>query len=94
MQRVPLYPHPQDALVVFGLDAPLKGEPSKDKETLVVQTIGNMSVDLIVEMFRQIPTMKCVKDEVGIPLERVTPCCRLRAKAAARTAAIGCREEQ
>jgi 4-hydroxy-tetrahydrodipicolinate synthase len=39
---------------------------------LVVQTIGNMSVDLIVEMFRQIPTMKCVKDEVGIPLERVT----------------------
>jgi 4-hydroxy-tetrahydrodipicolinate synthase len=39
---------------------------------LVVQSIGNMSVDLIVEMFRQIPTMKCVKDEVGIPLERVT----------------------
>jgi 4-hydroxy-tetrahydrodipicolinate synthase len=39
---------------------------------LVVQTIGNMSVDLIVEMFRQIPTMKCVKDEVGIQLERVT----------------------
>jgi len=38
---------------------------------LVVQTIGDMSVDLIVEMFQQIPTMKCVKDEVGIPLVRV-----------------------
>jgi dihydrodipicolinate synthase/N-acetylneuraminate lyase len=38
---------------------------------LVVQTIGDMSVDLIVTMFQQIPTMKCVKDEVGIPLVRV-----------------------
>jgi 4-hydroxy-tetrahydrodipicolinate synthase len=39
---------------------------------LVVQTKGDMSVDLIVEMFRQIPTMKCVKDEAGDPLVRVT----------------------
>jgi 4-hydroxy-tetrahydrodipicolinate synthase len=39
---------------------------------LVVQTKGDMSVDLIVEMFRQIPTMKCVKDEAGDPLARVT----------------------
>jgi dihydrodipicolinate synthase/N-acetylneuraminate lyase len=39
---------------------------------LVVQTIGDMSVDLIVAMFQQIPTMKCAKDEVGNPLARVT----------------------
>ena len=39
---------------------------------LVVQSQGNMSVDLIVEMFEQIPTMKCVKDEAGNPLARVS----------------------
>ncbi len=38
---------------------------------LIVQSQGEMSVDLIVEMFRQIPTMKCVKDEAGDPLQRV-----------------------
>jgi dihydrodipicolinate synthase/N-acetylneuraminate lyase len=39
---------------------------------LVVQSQGDMSVDLIVEMFAQIPTMKCVKDEAGNPLARIT----------------------
>src|ERR1035437_3677329 len=39
---------------------------------LIVQTQGETSVDLIVEMFRQVPTMKCVKDEAGNPLARVT----------------------
>jgi 4-hydroxy-tetrahydrodipicolinate synthase len=39
---------------------------------LFVQTIGDMSVDLIVEMFRAIPTMRVVKDEAGDPLARVT----------------------
>ncbi len=39
---------------------------------LIVQSQGDMSVDLIVEMFRQVPTMKCVKDEAGNPLARVT----------------------
>jgi dihydrodipicolinate synthase/N-acetylneuraminate lyase len=39
---------------------------------LIVQSRGDMSVDVIVEMFRQIPTMKCVKDEAGDPLARVT----------------------
>jgi dihydrodipicolinate synthase/N-acetylneuraminate lyase len=39
---------------------------------LMVQSQGDMSVDLIVEMFNQIPTMKCVKDEAGNPLARVT----------------------
>jgi len=38
---------------------------------LIVQSQGDMSVDLIVEMSRQIPTMKCVKDEAGNPLARV-----------------------
>jgi dihydrodipicolinate synthase/N-acetylneuraminate lyase len=39
---------------------------------LIVQSQGDMSVDLIVEMAKQIPTMKCVKDEAGNPLARVT----------------------
>jgi dihydrodipicolinate synthase/N-acetylneuraminate lyase len=39
---------------------------------LIVQSQGDMSVDLIVEMARQIPAMKCVKDEAGNPLARVT----------------------
>jgi dihydrodipicolinate synthase/N-acetylneuraminate lyase len=39
---------------------------------LMVQSQGAMSVDLIVEMAKQIPTMKCVKDEAGDPLARVT----------------------
>jgi dihydrodipicolinate synthase/N-acetylneuraminate lyase len=39
---------------------------------LIVQSQGDMSVDLIVEMFGQIPTMKCVKDEAGNPLARIT----------------------
>ena len=44
---------------------------------LFVQTIGAMSVDSIVEMFRAIPTMRVVKDEAGDPLARVT---EIRAK--------------
>src|ERR1700722_273495 len=39
---------------------------------LIVQSSGDMSVELIVEMFRQIPTMKCVKDEAGNPLARIS----------------------
>jgi dihydrodipicolinate synthase/N-acetylneuraminate lyase len=39
---------------------------------LMVQSQGAMSVDLIVEMAKQIPAMKCVKDEAGNPLARVT----------------------
>jgi 4-hydroxy-tetrahydrodipicolinate synthase len=39
---------------------------------LFVQTIGDMSVELIVEMFRTIPTMRVVKDEAGDPLARIT----------------------
>jgi dihydrodipicolinate synthase/N-acetylneuraminate lyase len=39
---------------------------------LFVQTIGNMSVDSVVEMFRSIPTMRVVKDEAGDPRARIT----------------------
>ena len=39
---------------------------------LFVQTIGDMSVDSVVEMYKSIPTMKVVKDEAGDPLTRVT----------------------
>jgi len=38
---------------------------------LFVQSQGDMSVDLIVRMFKEIPTMKVVKDEAGIPIQRV-----------------------
>jgi 4-hydroxy-tetrahydrodipicolinate synthase len=44
---------------------------------LFVQTIGDMSVDSVVAMYKSIPTMKVVKDEAGDPLARVT---ELRAK--------------
>jgi 4-hydroxy-tetrahydrodipicolinate synthase len=38
---------------------------------LFAQAVGSMSVDLLVEMFRTIPTMRYVKDEAGVPLERI-----------------------
>lgn len=39
---------------------------------LFAQSTGTMSVDLLVEMFKTIPTMRYVKDEAGNPLERVS----------------------
>ncbi len=39
---------------------------------LFVQSTGDMSVDLVVQMFREIPTMRVVKDEAGNPLQRVS----------------------
>jgi len=39
---------------------------------LIVQSQGDMSVDLIVEIWKQVPTLRCVKDEAGNPLLRVT----------------------
>ena len=38
---------------------------------LFVQSTGDMSVDLVVRMFREIPTMRVIKDEAGNPLQRV-----------------------
>jgi dihydrodipicolinate synthase/N-acetylneuraminate lyase len=39
---------------------------------LFLQTGGDFSVDLVVEMFNAIPTFRYVKDEAGDPLERVS----------------------
>lgn len=39
---------------------------------LFVQSTGDFSVDLVVQMFREIPTMRVIKDEAGNPLQRVT----------------------
>jgi 4-hydroxy-tetrahydrodipicolinate synthase len=39
---------------------------------LVIQTTGDESVDVVVQMFKEIPTVKVVKDEAGDPLARVT----------------------
>jgi len=38
---------------------------------LFVQSTGDMSVDLVVRMFQEIPTMRVIKDEAGIPIQRV-----------------------
>jgi 4-hydroxy-tetrahydrodipicolinate synthase len=39
---------------------------------LVVQTQGDESVELVLDMFKAIPTVRVVKDEAGDPLQRVT----------------------
>lgn len=40
---------------------------------LFVQAVGNMSVELILEMYKAIPTLRYVKDEAGQPLMRIGP---------------------
>ncbi len=39
---------------------------------LFVQSTGDMSVDLVVRMFKEIPTMRVIKDEAGNPIQRVS----------------------
>jgi 4-hydroxy-tetrahydrodipicolinate synthase len=39
---------------------------------LFVQSIGDMSVDLILDMARRIPTLRYVKDEAGVTLARLS----------------------
>ncbi len=39
---------------------------------LIVQTIGPMSVDLVLRMAKQIPTLRYAKDEAGTTLPRLT----------------------
>lgn len=39
---------------------------------LFVQAIGNMSVDFIIQMSREIPTLRYIKDEAGPVLNRMT----------------------
>jgi 4-hydroxy-tetrahydrodipicolinate synthase len=40
---------------------------------LFVQAVGNMSVDLLIELYKAIPTFRYVKDEAGNPLMSVKP---------------------
>ena len=40
---------------------------------LFVQAVGNVEVDLLLELYRTVPTMRYVKDETGDPLQRVVP---------------------
>lgn len=39
---------------------------------LIVQTVGQMSVDLVLRMAQQIPTLRYAKDEAGATLPRLT----------------------
>lgn len=39
---------------------------------LIVQTIGPMSVDLVLRMAKQVPTLRYAKDEAGVTLPRLT----------------------
>lgn len=38
---------------------------------LFVQAVGNMSVELILELHKAVPTLRYVKDEAGQPLQRI-----------------------
>jgi len=40
---------------------------------LFVQAVGNMSVDLIIELYKAIPTFRYIKDEAGNPLMSAGP---------------------
>ena len=43
------------------------------KLPLFVQAVGNMSVDLLIEMYKAIPSFRYVKDEAGNPLLSIGP---------------------
>ena len=38
---------------------------------LFVQAVGNMSVDMILKMWKTVPTLRLIKDEAGEPLMRI-----------------------
>jgi 4-hydroxy-tetrahydrodipicolinate synthase len=40
---------------------------------LFVQSTGKMSVELLVDIYKAIPTMRYVKDEAGRPIDRIAP---------------------
>jgi dihydrodipicolinate synthase/N-acetylneuraminate lyase len=44
---------------------------------LVMQTTGNQSVEMVAEVWRKVPTLACIKDEAGEPLDRIA---EIRAK--------------
>ena len=70
-----------DAIIAIPLDG--GNDPAKQMEyyaaigracsrPLIVQTIGPMSVDLVLQMAAKIPTLRYVKDEAGVTLARLS----------------------
>ncbi|MGD1096847.1 MAG: dihydrodipicolinate synthase family protein [Bryobacteraceae bacterium] len=70
-----------DAIIAIPLTA--GKDPAKEMEyysaigeacsrPLIVQTLGQMSVDLVLRMASKIPTLRYAKDEAGITLARLT----------------------
>lgn len=59
---------------------------------LVLQTQGQMSVDLVGKVFRAAPTLACVKDEAGDPLARYGAIRELTGGKVAIFAGKGCTE--
>lgn len=59
---------------------------------LVLQTQGKMSVELVAKVYRAAPTLACVKDEAGDPLERYAAIRALTDGKVAIFAGKGCTE--
>lgn len=59
---------------------------------LVLQTQGSMSVDLVGKVYRAAPTLACIKDEAGNPLQRYAAIRALTEGKVAIFAGKGCTE--
>jgi 4-hydroxy-tetrahydrodipicolinate synthase len=57
---------------------------------LVLQTHGAMSIDLVERVYREVPTLACVKDEAGEPLDRIGPIRKMTGGKVAIFAGKGC----
>ncbi len=57
---------------------------------LVLQTQKTMSVDLVDKVYQQVPTLSCIKDEAGEPLDRIGPIRKLTGGKVAIFAGKGC----
>ena len=69
MERMPLLASPRGRQCCHrGL---LQGHRCGHRPSSLVQTLGDESVDLVVQLFNEIPTVSVVKDEAGDPLQRV-----------------------
>jgi len=65
----PAHPASDDALLAY-----YKAVGEATELPLFAQTTGNMSVALVVRMFREVPTLRYIKDEAGgSPLGRIGP---------------------
>jgi 4-hydroxy-tetrahydrodipicolinate synthase len=59
---------------------------------LVLQTQGSMSVELVGKVYRTVPTLACIKDEAGDPLQRYAAIRTLTEGKVAIFAGKGCTE--